>query len=78
MFEYKEGIEINIINENEFCDFFYQENNKIKVKYFINLLKKDVIYNYYDLLGENNIYLLKDENIYYVFSFDFQYSLYKK
>ena len=53
-------------------------NNKIKVKYFINLLKKDVIYQYYDLLGENNIYLLKDENIYYVFSFDFQYSLYKK
>ena len=60
MFEYKEDIEINIIKENEFCDYFFHENKKSKWKLY-KFIKKDVIYHYYNLLGENDIYLLEDE-----------------
>ena len=61
MFEYSEGIEINTIKENEISDLFFFENNNTIIKYYINLLKKDVLFNYYELSGESEWYLSKDE-----------------
>ena len=36
-------------------------DNNITIKYYINLLKKEVYYYNNDILGETEVYLLKDE-----------------
>ena len=61
MYESNEIMEINYIKENELSDLIISEYNNINIKYYINLLKKSVIYYHYDLFGETEIYLLRDE-----------------
>ena len=62
LFECKEGIEISTIKENQISDLFIQNYDKdITIKYYINLLKKDSIFYHYELYGETEVFLLKDE-----------------
>ena len=61
-YEIDDNIEITSIKENELSDLFYLDFDKSKIIYYINLLKKDVLYYHYNILGETEVFLLK-ENI---------------
>ena len=59
--ENTKNITIINIKNNEACELLDLSNHKDELKYYINLLKKDVIVSYYELKGSIQIYLLKEE-----------------
>ena len=59
--EDKNNTEIINIKSNETCEFLELTNHQNEIKYFINLLKTDVIVTHFELKGNVQIYLLKDE-----------------
>ena len=58
-FKMPNNIEIKYITENEISDFFFMDfsNNKKTIKYYINLLKKDVIFYHTYFIGDYDIYI---------------------
>ena len=61
MYDFRKDIEINTIKENELSDLYISHENNITFKYYINLLKHNAFLSLYDLSGEIEVYLSKDD-----------------